>query len=144
MVKLASYPLTGLQGPANMFTCGHIYPNINTLTETTHTKNIPCGHMTPASSVWSQLWAPLWVQLKRFVSFPLQFTSSKKISPVPRSKMPLLFAWVIAIASAKSVTEIRNLQWKLFQISHLVSYFAKMIETITTQILMMWDSYVHL
>ena len=60
--------------------------------------------ITPASLLWLwQLWSPtpLWVQSARFVSFPLQPTSSKKIGSTPGPKMPL--STLTATASAKSM-----------------------------------------
>ena len=74
------------------------------------TRTIPCWEqITPASSLWSQLWmpTPLWVQSSRFVSSPRHSTLSKKISPVPGPEMILLFAPLSAIASASCTTKMK-------------------------------------
>lgn len=54
------------------------------------------GQVTPASSEWAQLWrpTPLWTQSASLISFPLQFTSSNNIGPVPLLKC----AFVLAVA----------------------------------------------
>ena len=94
-------------------------------TQTQYT-TVLCGQNTPASSWWPQSWIPtlLWVHSSRFVSCPLQLTSSKKMGPVPGSKVPLLFKATseIAIASARCASykmnntisrqNFLNFQWK--------------------------------
>ena len=56
-------------------------------------------HMTDTSSEWSQLLFPYprWPQNWRPLSVPAQFTSSRKIGPVPRPKNALPFAVALAL-----------------------------------------------
>lgn len=56
-------------------------------------------HMTDTSSEWSQLLFPYprWPQNWRPRSVPAQFTSSRKIGPVPRPKNALPFAVALAL-----------------------------------------------
>ena len=71
--------------------------------ETKVKSTTPCAQITPASSLWRQSWlpTPLWVHSKRFVSFPLQPTLSKKIGSTPGSKIPLSTSIATASGSWK-------------------------------------------
>lgn len=68
------------------------------------------GHLTPASSAWTQLSKFKWGQLTSLDSVPMQFTSSRKIDPVPWPN------WALDTASAsaayeKSIIHVRTVQW---------------------------------
>lgn len=69
--------------------------------------------MTDTSSVWSQLLFPYPLCPQNWIPFsvPAQFTSSRKIGPVPRPKKDLPLA--VAFALGKSKTTIgTNIQYR--------------------------------